>query len=170
MSEYTTLLEETLEAWEGVRQGVIGEVRNLPDDRLDWSPAEGARTPAELVHHILLNAELAAGELAKADGDFTRKSYPELVEEHGGGVTEAATKADLVRHLEERFAACAKRIREAGELAMLAPIRRFDGESGTRLAWLNHAIGHEYYHGGQIAIYARLAGVTPNLTRQIRGE
>jgi uncharacterized damage-inducible protein DinB len=57
-----------------------------------------------------------------------------------------------------------------GELQMLQHIRRFDGLNGTRLAWLNHSIAHEMYHRGQLALYARLTGHVPALTRMIEGS
>ena len=53
---------------------------------------------------------------------------------------------------------------------MLQTIRRFDGESGTRLAWMQHGIAHEEYHRGQLALYVRLLGRTPALTRLIEGS
>ena len=52
---------------------------------------------------------------------------------------------------------------------MLQLIERFDGEKGTRLAWLYHGIAQEEYHRGQLALYARLIGIEPALTRRIRG-
>jgi uncharacterized damage-inducible protein DinB len=52
---------------------------------------------------------------------------------------------------------------------MLGLINRFDGKAGTRMAWMNHAIAHEEYHRGQLALYARLAGRVPALTQRIRG-
>jgi len=39
----------------------------------------------------------------------------------------------------------------------------------SRLTWLNHAIAHEEYHRGQLALYARLLGRVPALTRLIEG-
>ena len=53
---------------------------------------------------------------------------------------------------------------------MLQSIRRFDGKTGTRFAWLNHGISHEEYHRGQLALYARLLGRVPALTRRIEGK
>jgi len=52
---------------------------------------------------------------------------------------------------------------------MLQWIRRFDGKPGTRLTWMNHGISHEEYHRGQLALYARLLGRVPALTRLIQG-
>jgi uncharacterized damage-inducible protein DinB len=53
---------------------------------------------------------------------------------------------------------------------MLQHIRRFDGEMGTRLAWMYHGISHEEYHRGQLALYARLLGRVPALTKRILGS
>jgi uncharacterized damage-inducible protein DinB len=64
----------------------------------------------------------------------------------------------------------ARKIRAAGELFMLQLIARFDGERGTRLAWMHHGISHEDYHRGQIALYARLVGRVPALTQLIHGK
>jgi DinB family len=41
-------------------------------------------------------------------------------------------------------------------------------EKGTRLAWLCHGISHEMYHRGQLALYQRLLGIEPALTKRIR--
>ena len=51
---------------------------------------------------------------------------------------------------------------------MRKKITRFDGLKGTKLEWLHHAIAHEEYHRGQLALYARLMGREPALTRLIR--
>jgi uncharacterized damage-inducible protein DinB len=53
---------------------------------------------------------------------------------------------------------------------MLQHIRRFDGEMGTRLAWMISGISHEDYHRGQLALFARLMGRVPALTKRIRGS
>ena len=63
----------------------------------------------------------------------------------------------------------AQQFRQACELHMLQHITRFDGEQGTRLAWMNHGIAHEEYHRGQLALYARLVGRVPALTQLIYG-
>jgi uncharacterized damage-inducible protein DinB len=58
---------------------------------------------------------------------------------------------------------------ESCEIHMLQTISRFDGQKGTRLAWLYHGIDQEMYHRGQLALYQRLMGIEPSLTRRIRG-
>ena len=165
---YTNILEEALEAWDGVRAGVVAEVENLPADRLDWRWAEGSRSIRELMEHIV-ESGLLMKELLRPDGDFTRASWPELIAEHAGTMPRGSDKPALLRLLRDTHAELDRRFREAGELHMLQYIRRFDGLAGTRLAWFHHGVAHEYYHGGQVAMAARLIGEIPALTQRIHG-
>lgn len=163
---YSTLLEEALEGWAGVRQGVISEVENLPEDRLDWQWAEGSRSVRELIEHILESGHLVR-ELVSPHGDFLRQPNIEFIHEHAADLPRGSDKATLLRLLKETHETLDEAIRDAGELRMLQHIRRFDGQFGTRLAWFNHLVAHEYYHGGQIALVARLLGHVPALTQLI---
>ena len=169
MTARTTVLEEVLEAWRYTRDGVIDELRTLPDKDLSFRPAADSRMAFELVQHIIESGMMMAGELSRTDGDFRRKSYEGFLHEYGRGVSAWRTKATLLAALRKTHADGEKRIRTAGELHMLQHIRRFDGEMGTRLAWMNHGISHEEYHRGQLALYARLLGRVPALTRRIQG-
>jgi uncharacterized damage-inducible protein DinB len=170
MTRPDTLLEELLEAWSDTRAGVIAEVQAIPEDRMDFRPTEANRSVAELVVHIVESGHMMAGELGRADGDFARQSYAEHIREHAGHIPAAPSRSDLLAMLRDSGAAGQARIREAGEVAMLQRIRRFDGQYGTRLAWLHHGIEHESYHRGQLALYARLMGQVPALTRLIQGS
>jgi len=169
MAARTTLLEEALEAWKFTRDGVIDELRALPDKDLTFRPAEGGRSVLELVQHIVESGLMMAGELSRPDGDFGRKSYEGFLHEYGRGVSSWRSKAMLLAGLKKTHADGERKFRTAGELHMLQNIRRFDGEMGTRLAWMNHGISHEEYHRGQLAIFARLLGRVPALTKRIRG-
>jgi uncharacterized damage-inducible protein DinB len=164
---YTTLLDEALEGWAGVREGVIAEVENIPADRLEWRWAEGSRSVGELIEHIL-ESGLLFKELIRPDGDFTRAPYPDLLHEHAGDLPRGRDQESLLALLEETHASVEASIRQVGELQMLQAIRRFDGLPGTRLAWFQHGVAHEYYHGGQLALVARLLGEVPALTQRIQ--
>jgi uncharacterized damage-inducible protein DinB len=170
MTRPDTLLEELLEAWSDTRAGVIAELEAIPEDRMDFRPTEANRSVAELVVHIVESGHMMAGELGRADGDFARQSHAEHIREHAGHIPAAPSRSDLLAMLRDSGAAGRARIREAGEVAMLQRIRRFDGQHGTRLAWLTHGIEHESYHRGQLALYARLMGQVPALTRLIQGS
>lgn len=168
--DFPSLLEEALEAWEGTRAGVLDEAEAIPADRWDFRPTDQSRTVAELVLHIVEAGLMMAGELTRPDGDFRRQSYQDHLAEHAGELPSGGSKDELVALLRRTGEEGRGRIREAGELAMLQGIRRFDGVVGTRLAWMNHGIDHESYHRGQLALYARLMGQVPALTRRIQGQ
>lgn len=170
MSRLDTLLEEALEAWEYTRHGVIAEAESVPESRFDFRPAPESRSVAELVVHIIESGEMMAGELTRPDGDFRRQSYEDHLREHAGAISADLPKEALIGRLRETGESGRRRIREAGEVAMLQRIRRFDGVAGTRLAWMNHGIDHESYHRGQLALCVRLLGRVPALTRLIRGD
>lgn len=169
MPPYTTILEETLEAWQGVREGLIAEVRNLPANRFDFRPTPQSRSVAELVQHILEVAMMMTGELTRPDTDFHRAPWSKLLALYARAAWRAKTKPALLRLLTAQIKDGERRFRRAGELSLLQLITRFDGLPGTRLAWWNHGIAHEEYHRGQVAVYARLMGIEPALTRLIRG-
>ncbi len=169
MTRYTTLFEEALEAWAGTRRGVIEELQDVPEKELVFRPREESRSVAELIRHILESGQMMAGELSRPSGDFHRKSYEGFHQEYGRGVGSKRSKKDLLAALRQMHREGEARLRRAGELHMLQLIRRFDGEMGTRLAWMNHGIAHEEYHRGQLALYARLLNRVPALTQRILG-
>lgn len=169
MVPFNSMLEETLEAWQGVRDGLIAEVRNIPANRFDFRPTPQSRSVTELVQHILELALMMTGELTRPDTNFHRAPWPKLLGMYAKTAWRAQTKPALLRLLTSQIADGARRFRRAGELSLLQLITRFDEVPGTRLAWWNHGIAHEEYHRGQLALYARLMGIEPALTRLIRG-
>jgi uncharacterized damage-inducible protein DinB len=167
---FQSLLDEVLEAWAYTRSGFINEIRNLSDSDLKARPNSESRTPAELAIHIVESGLMMSGELSRPDGNFQRKTYPQFLKEYGGNMPKAAKKSEIVQLLKRTHVEGEKKLREAGELHMLQMITRFDGERGSRLAWMNHGISHEEYHRGQLALYARLTGRVPALTQLIYGK
>ena len=166
---FRSLLDEILEAWQYTRAGVVSEIKNLPDASLTFRPSPESRSAAEIAVHIAESGLMMAGELSRPDGNFQRKSFPEFMKEYAKGVKPTNDKKALLSLLTKTQQDGEKKIRQAGELHMLQLITRFDGEQGSRLAWMNHGISHEEYHRGQLAVYERLLGIEPALTQLIRG-
>jgi hypothetical protein len=169
MKQDKNLLEETLEAWGCARSGVIGELENIPPGDFGFRPTPHSRTPAELAAHIIESGLMASGELTRPDGNFQRQSYPEFIAEHAGTRAQTPDKSRLLGLLQTTLDEGIAKLRSRGEQAMMAPIIQFNGVPATRLTWLNHAIAHEEYHRGQLALYARLLGRVPALTQLIEG-
>lgn len=169
MQTYRNLLEEALEAWTDTREGLIDEVKNVPAGKFEFRPTAEVRSVKDLVVHILEVAMMMTGELIRADTNFRKLPWPKLLRMHAKKAYQAKTKVDLIRLLTSQHKHAEKRFLEVGELHMLQFIKRFDGELGTRLAWLHHGIAHEEYHRGQLTVYQRLMGIEPALTKRIRG-
>lgn len=169
MSDFATLLDETLDAWRYTRQGFIAEAENIPVGDWGFRATPENRDVSELVRHILEAAGMAIGELTSPDGDFTRQTFPEHLEEHAGQIPETADPGDWLDLLRQQLDTGATRLREAGPELLSQPITQFNGEPATRLTWLHHHISHEEYHRGQLALYARLTGHIPALTQRIQG-
>lgn len=167
---FQSLLDETLEAWAYTRSGFISEIQNLSDAEMKKKPHSESRTPTELAIRIVESGLMMSGELSRPDGNFQRKSFPQFIREYAGDNPRVTKRSEIVQLLKRTHKDGDKRIRAAGELHMLQMITRFDGERGSRLAWMNHGISHEEYHRGQLALYARLAGRVPALTQLIYGK
>lgn len=165
-----SLLEETIEAWEGTRDGLIAEVENIPPKQFNFVPAEGVRSVSQLVSHIMDVALMMVGELTRQDTNLQRAPWPDLLAMYNKPIAGLQSKSDLLGALRSTVKEGVKAFRQAGELHMLQQIKRFDGKLGTRLAWFNHGIAHEDYHRGQIALAQRLMGITPALTKMIQGD
>lgn len=165
-----SLLDETLEAWRDAREGIIAEVENLPPDKADWRPTPEVRSVEELVRHILEVAMMMTGELTRPDTDLHRKPWPELLALYAQPAYDAPGRAELLALLRTQLDEGEAAFREAGELSLYQFLTRFDGKPGTKLAWFQHGIAQEEYHRGQLALYARLLGEVPALTKRIQGE
>jgi len=169
MNRMMSFLDETLEAWLDVRQGVIDEVKNIPPQKFDFRPTPEVKSVRELVQHILEISMLMTGELTRRDTNFKRYPWPKMIKQYAEAAQRAQTKRELLMLLGAQMRDAEKRFRKAGDLAMWQFIERFDGEQGTKMQWLHHGIAQEMYHRGQLATYARLIGLEPALTKRIGG-
>lgn len=170
MTGRKTILDEAIDAWEDARNGVIAEVENIPSDKFDFRPAPGVRSVSELVLHIMEVSLMMAGELTREDTDLRRDPWPKLLARYSGPIRDISGKRQLLAALRATIRDGVKAFRAAGDLHMMQLIVRFDGEKGTRLAWFHHGIAQEMYHRGQLALYQRLMGITPALTKRIQGS
>jgi uncharacterized damage-inducible protein DinB len=160
-----SLLDEALDGWRYAREGVIAELENIPETSWTFRPVPGTRSVAELARHIVESGLMMAGELSRPDGDFTRQSFPSFMAEYASGLERYADRAALLALLRRSHEDGDRQIRTAGERVMLSAIRQFDGTTAARLSWMSHGIAHEEYHRGQFAVYARLLGLVPALTK-----
>ena len=169
MPALRSMLDEMLESWQGTRYGLIAEVANIPAGRFGWRPTPASRSVAEQVQHILEVAMMATGEFTRPDTNLHRAPWPKLLGLYAKPAWKAKTRAQLLKLLRSQMKDAERRFRAQGEVALWQTHQRFDGLAGTKRAWIEHAIAHEEYHRAQVALYARLMGIVPALTRMIQG-
>lgn len=169
MAQLHSVLDELLDSWHDSRQGVIWEVENIPANRFDFRATPETRSVRELTQHILEVAMMMTGEFTRPDTNLHRAPWPKLLAMYAGPAWRAKTKKQLLALLRSQYRDAERRFRVQGELALFQLIKRFDGQPGTKLAWVQHGIAQEEYHRGQLALYARLMGLVPALTKRIQG-
>lgn len=167
MEIFTSLLDESLEAWRLVRRDLIDELENIPADQIDFRPVPEMRSVKRVVQHVLEVALMMTGELTRPDTDFRREAWPELLRSYAAHIGQANSKEQLLELLSSSIAESERQFRKFGEVMMLQLVTRFDGKEGTKLAWLHHGISHESYHTGQLTAYERQLGLVPALTQKI---
>ena len=168
MASFNTLLDEALDEWYTVRKGFIAEVKNIPAARISFRPTLESRSALELVQHVLENAIVTTEELTREDANLQRAPYEQLMNIYAPNIAHADTKEKAIDLLVEQFRDAEHRFHECGEVYMMQRVTLFNGKQKTRLSVLWQGIAHEMYHRGQIALAARLLGLEPALTRELR--
>lgn len=154
-------------SWREVRAGLIDEASQIPDDKFSFRAADGMRSVAELLQHLVESQKFLVGEACRPDTNLMRKSFAENIKDYAPNVRDAADKIAILKLLETAMEECESQLREhAGE--MKNTLKRFDGKEMTKLAFMSFAIAHEMYHRGQLTVYERLLGIEPMLTQRFR--
>lgn len=164
MESPSTLLQEILNKWFGIRRGLIRELNIIPPSRLGFRPTLEMRSVAEIVHHVLEYAVITVEELCRDDTNLHRVSMAQLVNVYAPNVSRSDTHEKLGNLLVDQYRDADARLRELGDLHMLQFVRRIDGSRDTRFSLLQEAIQHEMYHRGQLTVYTRLLGIVPAAT------
>jgi uncharacterized damage-inducible protein DinB len=157
------IVEEAIRNWEYQRAGVISELEALSEEHFDFRPAPGARSIRELALHIAEAGLMLAAEVLRTDGSFLRVFEPRGEQSRPA----AHSKSEILELLRTSGTETAARLRQAGGNLADRDMQTIQGEESA-LSALWFAVGHESYHAGQLASYARAVGQVPALTRKIQ--
>ncbi|HEV2883712.1 MAG TPA: DinB family protein [Pyrinomonadaceae bacterium] len=157
-------IDRLIETWKEVRAGFVAEVSQIPEDKFSFRATPDTRTVAELIRHVVEVQKMLVGECARPDGDLTRQSFADHLNEHASDIASVTDKNGLLELLRGSMETAEASMRSASS-QLDAPMRRFDGKERTRQDILNFAIAHEMYHRGQFTVYARLLNIEPALTQ-----
>ena len=160
-------VESICEQWQDVRNGLINEAKQIPEEQLAFRPAPESRTVIELLHHIIESQRILTGELCRENTNFQR-GFSALIADHVGNVKEAQTKDAVLELLQSSIQEMRKNVVNFGDANFEETITGFDGKQITKFEMLNFTIAHEMYHRGQLTVYERLLGIEPALTQLFR--
>jgi uncharacterized damage-inducible protein DinB len=146
----TTLACDVQADWEFNRQGLVGIVNAMPDDKFGFKPTPAQESFAQRVMHVV-NIDI------KLISTLGGKTPAPTVND------KAASKADVVAALNTSMdygAAVLKEFndQQLSERVMSLP---FMGPTVSRLRVAYFSIAHTQDIYGQLAVYLRLNGVTP---------
>ena len=108
---FRSVLDEVLEGWWDVRNGLINEVRTIPAGRFDFRPTPEVRDVRELIRHILEVAMMMTGELTREDTNFRRAPWPKLLARYARPAYRAKTKRELITLLRSQLCDAERRFR-----------------------------------------------------------
>ena len=154
-------------SWREVRAGLIDEASQIPTDKFSFRAANGMRTVAELLQHLMESQKFLVGEACRPDTNLLRKSFAENIKDYAPDVRSVKDKDGILHLLANAMDDTDKQLREHSD-EMKNTMKRFDGKEMTKLAFMSFAIAHEMYHRGQLTVYERLLHIEPALTQRFR--
>ncbi|MGH7469973.1 MAG: DinB family protein [Longimicrobiales bacterium] len=135
--------------FENVRARTQRVVNCIPRDRIDWRPAQGMFSFADLVRHLAATERFMFGENVQCQASRYPGHGPELADGYDGVL-------EYLRRMHAETVAIMSRL-SAEDLA-----RRCSTPGGIEIPvwkWLRSMIEHEVHHRGQIYLMLRLLGV-----------
>ena len=160
-------IDAIIGGWREVRSGLIDEASQIPADKFEFRAADGMRTVAELLQHLVESQKFLVGEACRPDTNLLRKSFAENLKDYAPDVRGVNDKDGILQLLAAAMDDTDKQLREHAD-EMKNTMKRFDGKEMPKLAFMSFAIAHEMYHRGQLTVYERLLGIEPVLTQRFR--
>ena len=114
-------LDNLVETWKDVREGLIAEASKIPADKFDFKATPETRSVAELLQHIIATQAILVGEMCRADTNLMRAKIPEMIKQYAGDIESTKDRDGLLELLASSQQAGAEKILAFGEQLRLAP-------------------------------------------------
>lgn len=140
-----TVSDKLLTRWEQVCQKLMSLANEVPEEKFDYSPANGVRTCADILRHVAFWNLYVAD---RARGNKANDSANELAKD------QFSTKKKILDALQRSNA------------DSLDALRKQHSDLSPEMAeMLVTFIEHNCEHYGQLVVYARLNGIVPPASR-----
>jgi uncharacterized damage-inducible protein DinB len=160
-------VENIIESWKEVRNGLIDEANQIPADQFGFQPAADTRSVRQLLQHLIESQKFLVGEACRPDTNLMRGSFADNIKMYAPEVRDVNHKELLLDLMRVTMDEAAEKLRAAAD-EMKNTMKRFDGKEMTKMAFMSFAIAHEMYHRGQLTVYERLLNIEPALTTRFR--
>ena len=161
--------KELAASFRTVRKNTIHVAEDIPEDRYDVPPAEGARSIGHILVHIALSPQfqqtLHAGERRSS---FEGIDFPALMKRMADQEAPERTKAQIIELLQTEGEVWASFVEGVSEDFLGEPFTMPPGAtpaSKSRFEMLLSVKEHEMHHRGQLMAAQRILGIVPHLTR-----
>jgi len=159
-------------AYRTVRGNTIKIAEEIPESKLDFSPAAGVRTVRQLLTHIAL-ADSFAGVHREKQTNFDGLNFPAMVGQMQAEEQKPRSKAELIELLKSRGEETASWIETLSDEFLAEPFTQPQGmapPTKSRFEMIMSMKEHEMHHRGQLMLIERMLGVVPHLTREMQAR
>jgi len=160
---------ELARSFRTVRDNTLQIVAEIPEDKLDFTPAAGTRNVRALLTHIAFADEFANIFHRKGLTSFEGLDFPAFVQRLSAEEATPRDKAQLTALLTERRDDFAAWLESLSDEFLAEPVPMPPGSdpaTKTRMEMIMGTKEHEMHHRGQLMLALRMLGQVPPLTRQ----
>ena len=157
-------------AYRTVRNNTIQVAEEIPESKLDFTPAPGTKTVRQMLAHIALSDSFSSVHKEKRTS-FEGVNFPELVGQMQADEQMPRTKAELIALLKERGEGTASWIETLSDDFLAEPFNQPPGmtpATKTRFEMIMGMKEHEMHHRAQLMLMQRMMGQVPHLTRAMQ--
>lgn len=157
-------------AYRTVRENTIKIAEEIPESKLDFSPAPGVRTVRQLLTHIALSDSFSSIHKEKRT-NFEGFNFPAMVGQMQAEEQKPRSKAELIALLKQRGEETASWIESLSDEFLAEQFAQPPGltpATKSRFEMIMSMKEHEMHHRGQLMLIERMIGIVPHLTRQMQ--
>ena len=162
--------KELVSSFRTVRGNTLQIAEDIPEDKYDFVPGEGARTIGRLLTHIALGYRFQ--HQVHRDGLDTLEGidWPSLFEKITEEEAKPRTKQEIIDLLKNEGDMWANFVDGVSEEFLAETVTMPEGSTPPAKSRFEMCLSvkeHEMHHRGQLMVAERLIGVVPHLTRRM---